>query len=461
MTTTAASLDDDDIALATRLTEQGRWQESQAVCHRILNRTPNHPVVYHLLGVIAFQIERAEIAADLFRKSVELRPHPKVLRNLGMALEKIGRTGEAVEAYRKSLALEPSSAESLNALGFAHAEAGEAEPAIECFERALEWKPGFRIAIENLCLFRPMPDWIGPCDAGLADPALAPPDRYLLLIQRAIAEWSQGRHDDVAKSLAAAATLRPPADTADLNAHKMRAFESYLTYLAPYQSANPGPFRPPAGGTAAKTIHAIGDSHILSYANTTLNLGGTLFRVSAHWLLSDQAWRFAEGKTSRFVTAFAHITGALPERALVLCSFGELDCRIRGGIMKFAQETGRDPETLIPDEVRRYVASVVRMAKARSLQLLFLGTPAPHPAVSADSGMAASPEERRFQATIVGSFNRHLRQAAMEAGRAFVDLHGLTVGPGGFTHGRLHIDETHLRPDALRQAPIFFLGTRI
>lgn len=455
--TMAASLDEDDILLATRLTEQGRWRESQAVCHRILNRTPDHPVAYHLLGVVAYQIDRAEIAADLFRRSVELRPHHEVFRNLGMALQKMGRHGEAVEAYRQSLVLEPSSAESLNALGHAHAESGEAEPAIECFERALALKPGLRAAIENLCLFRPTSDWTHLCDAGLAAPGMAPPDRYFLLVHRAIAAWSLGRYDDVAKSLGAAAPLRPPADVADRHAHNMRAFESFLARLAAYRSAKTAVFR----SRAEKKIYAIGDSHILSYANTTLNLGGVPHRVCADWLLSDQAWKFAEGKPNRFVAAFKSITGALPRHSLVLCSFGEIDCRLADGIMKFAQTTGREPKTVVADEVRHYVASVVCMAKARDLQLFFLGTPAPHPAAAAAGDIRLSPRDRRLHATIVETFNRELRRAATAAGRAFVDLYGLTVGRDGFTHGRLHLDPIHLRPEALRRAPIFILGTRI
>jgi len=450
---TAASLDDDDIALATRLTEEGRWTESQGVCHRILDRTPDHPLAFHLLGVIAYRIERWEIAANLFRKSVALRPHADVQRNLGMTLEKMGRLSEAVAAYQESLAIEPASAESLNALGYAHAGLGEVDAAVRSFERALALKPALRFAIENLLLFSPISEWVGRCDAGLAASGLAPLDRYLLAIHRAVAAWSQGRYQELAQFLDLAAPLRP-GEQAGRHADAMQALDCFLARLGAYRNANPHAFH----AAAAKTVYAIGDSHILSYANTMLELGGVAHRVCASWLAIDQPWTVRDATPSRFATAFRHIVGALPRGALVLCSCGDIYCRVGSGIMAFVQATGRDLEALIADEVERYVTSVIRMAEARELQLLFLGTPAPHPAAG---GSALSSGERLLHATIVASFNRHLRRVAGQAGRAFVDLHGATVGPDGFARGGLHMDQVHLNPYALGRAPILVFGTRI
>jgi tetratricopeptide (TPR) repeat protein len=444
-----------DIQQATRLVTEGKWLEAQSVCHGVLNREPDHPVAYHLLGVVAFQIDRADIAVGLFRRSLALQAHPDVCRNLGLAFEKLGQMREAVDAYGQALSLDPRSAEAHNAMGHSLAQLGEAEKAIGCFRQALALRPGFRVAAENLLTFSGPAARIGICEAALADRSLGELDRYLLTVHRAVAEWVLGQYDALQESLAAATPLRPPRETTG-RAANMRVFDFFLKALVGYQAAKPREFR----READHTLYAIGDSHILSYANTTVDMAGKNYRVQADWLLPDQAWKFAEGKSNRTVAAFEHAVLSLPHEALLLCSFGENDCTIGEGIVKHVRKTGGDLETVVADEVRRYVRRVVRIAGQRRLQLFFLGVPAPRPTAPAAGDMTVGPDDRRLHAAVVASFNRHLHRAATDSGCAYVDVYGLTAGPGGFTRGTLHLDPIRLRPDALRRAAIHLLGTK-
>jgi len=437
---------DDDIARATGLLAEKRWTEAQSLCHGILNRAPEHPVAYHLLGVIAFQIDRPEIAVGLFRRSVELAPHPEVLRNLGLALDRVERHSEAVEVYERALAIDPAAAETCNALGFARAQLGDAPGAIGGFERALALKPGFPVAIENLCAFRRLAGWVEPYNAGLNDTLLDPGDVYPLLVGRAVGEYAQGRHDETRRTLDEASVLRP-GPAVQGSANSARALESLLSVLV----ANRGWF---PDRQVDRRIHTIGDSHILPYAVTILDLGNVEHSISADWLLMSLAGDLARAATSRSAAALAHNVESLPQRAVLLCSFGGTDCQLHGPLMERLRKRRGDIESVVAVEARRYVDAVSRIARPRALQIFFLGVPAAHP------GIAATPEERQLHATILHTYNREQRQAVVDLGHAFIDLHELTVRPGGVGRVDLYADLLHLRPEALRRAPIYLLGTR-
>src|SRR5256885_14224668 len=53
----------------------GRLAEGEALYRRILASDPNHVDSLHLLGVMAHQADRPEIAVELIRKALALRPN--------------------------------------------------------------------------------------------------------------------------------------------------------------------------------------------------------------------------------------------------------------------------------------------------------------------------------------------------------------------------------------------------
>ena len=59
------------LTLATQLQAQGRLQDSEHLLQHILQQQPNHPFALHLLGVIAHQVGKLPLAADLIRKAIQ------------------------------------------------------------------------------------------------------------------------------------------------------------------------------------------------------------------------------------------------------------------------------------------------------------------------------------------------------------------------------------------------------
>jgi predicted O-linked N-acetylglucosamine transferase (SPINDLY family) len=160
--------------------QHGDLDGAEAGYRAALTLAPDHPYALNFLGLLEYQRGRHEAAERLARRAlaqhaVEARFH----LNLGNILKAQGRGTEAIAAYRRSIALEPSlpdayvnlanllrganrSAEALEVLraggsacpenavltaelaeelGNARAAAGEHEPAVSEYRRALELDP--------------------------------------------------------------------------------------------------------------------------------------------------------------------------------------------------------------------------------------------------------------------------------------------------------------------------------
>jgi tetratricopeptide (TPR) repeat protein len=165
--------------------QAGRLGEAEAAYRQVLAAEPRHADALHFLGVIAHQVGKDEIAADLIGRAIDvdaaqaayhcnlglilctlgrpgeaerslraalaLRPEfPEALNHLGIALHRLGRPGEAEASYREALRLMPNFADALNNLGISLAGLGRSAEALACYREALHAKPDFPDAFANL-----------------------------------------------------------------------------------------------------------------------------------------------------------------------------------------------------------------------------------------------------------------------------------------------------------------------
>jgi tetratricopeptide (TPR) repeat protein len=173
------------IQTGLKLHQAGRLQEAESCYQAVLREQPKNSDAWHLLGVIAQQIGKDEVAVELIEKAIDIRPdvadyyvtcgeayramreydsathcYEKALSinpgfagahlNLGNTLKETGRVLEAIGHYEKAVALQPDFAIALNNLGIALKEIGRTEDAITRFERALAIAPGYFEAYNNL-----------------------------------------------------------------------------------------------------------------------------------------------------------------------------------------------------------------------------------------------------------------------------------------------------------------------
>ena len=142
---------DQAMLLATQIQSQGRLQESEHLLQQILQQQPNHPFALHLLGVIAYQVGKLPLAAELMQKAIQFNSNPVLFHaNLCEVLRRLLRLEEAREHGERAVALDPNMAMAHSNLGIVHYDRKDYDRAAACQQRALKLAPGFAPALNNL-----------------------------------------------------------------------------------------------------------------------------------------------------------------------------------------------------------------------------------------------------------------------------------------------------------------------
>jgi tetratricopeptide (TPR) repeat protein len=154
----------------------GRLADAETIYRQILAQLPNHADAHHLLGVLASQAGRMDLAVEHIRRAVDINPDtaefhlnfgeilrqtgnldealvhvrraielrptmPGCYSNLGMVLNDKGLTNEALEAYRKAAEMNPADPAAVVNLGSGYWEMDRYEDALACFQRAIALDP--------------------------------------------------------------------------------------------------------------------------------------------------------------------------------------------------------------------------------------------------------------------------------------------------------------------------------
>ena len=86
--------------LAVQHHTAGRLPEAESIYQQILQADPNQPAALHLLGVIAHQVGKHDVAVDLIMKALAIKPDlAEAHNNLGNALQELGKLDEAITSY--------------------------------------------------------------------------------------------------------------------------------------------------------------------------------------------------------------------------------------------------------------------------------------------------------------------------------------------------------------------------
>jgi tetratricopeptide (TPR) repeat protein len=136
---------------AVALHQAGRLAEAERIYREILAREPAQPDALHLLGVIAQQVGKTDLAIELIRRAIAIRPTDAIYyNNLAHALSDKGSLDESIIASRQATQLEPTMAEAHNNLGNVLQQKGLSDQAIAPLREALRLKPNFAEAHNNL-----------------------------------------------------------------------------------------------------------------------------------------------------------------------------------------------------------------------------------------------------------------------------------------------------------------------
>jgi len=133
--------------------QAGRLTEAEAYYRRILLTQPGHADALHLLGVVADQTARHDLAVEFIRKAIKAnRQNASYFSSLGNALRGQGKLDEAVAAHREAIRLKPDYTEAHCNLAAALCDKGKLDEAVAAFRQAIILKPNYADAHNNLGL---------------------------------------------------------------------------------------------------------------------------------------------------------------------------------------------------------------------------------------------------------------------------------------------------------------------
>jgi protein O-GlcNAc transferase len=141
------------LAIAREHHQAGRLAEAEPLYRKILALDPNQADCLQLLGVLATQVGRSDIAAELISKAIAGNSRAPTFHNsLGNALGNLGKLAEAAASFRRAIELKPDFPEAHSNLGNALTDLGEYDEATAAYRRAIELKPDYNKAHSNLLL---------------------------------------------------------------------------------------------------------------------------------------------------------------------------------------------------------------------------------------------------------------------------------------------------------------------
>ncbi|MGC4030193.1 MAG: tetratricopeptide repeat protein [Tepidisphaeraceae bacterium] len=142
----------DAIHLLGVLAHQGRKPDiAVQLIGRAIEKKPDVPVFHYNLAEALVAVGDFERAERAYRRAIEIAPdYFEAQNNLANLLTRLGRFPDAEAVCRSALAFQPGAASALNNLGNAVRPQGRVDEAIACYRQAVDARPDFFEALNNL-----------------------------------------------------------------------------------------------------------------------------------------------------------------------------------------------------------------------------------------------------------------------------------------------------------------------
>lgn len=129
----------------------GNLAEAEQICRQILAVEPDNADALHLLGLLAHQSGRNDIALELVLRATAIQPlDAEYLNTFGEILRALGRYAEAGQYYRRAIALNPGYATAYGNLAIVLQSFGKPEESARSCRRALTIDPALAHAHNTL-----------------------------------------------------------------------------------------------------------------------------------------------------------------------------------------------------------------------------------------------------------------------------------------------------------------------
>jgi len=136
---------------AIALHQDGQVRQAEQIYQQILQINSQDAEALHLLGVVALQAKKYEVAVKLITQATKIdSKQSSFFNNLGIALIKQGKLEEAVQACQQAIKLQPDDAETHYNLGIALQKQERLEQALTAYQEAIKMQPDNAEIYNNL-----------------------------------------------------------------------------------------------------------------------------------------------------------------------------------------------------------------------------------------------------------------------------------------------------------------------
>ncbi len=139
------------LELALQLYTTGQLAKAEKLYFQILKTDPDQPVALHMLGIIAHQVGKIDIAVNFIMKALVARPDfIEAYNNLGNMLQEQEKLDDALTYYDKALAIKPDFIEALYNRGTVLQRQKKLREAVASYHAAINLNPDYAEAHNNL-----------------------------------------------------------------------------------------------------------------------------------------------------------------------------------------------------------------------------------------------------------------------------------------------------------------------
>lgn len=238
-----------EIATALQFQQSGNLGQAKTIYCQILEREPENPNAWHLLGMTLFAAGQPAEAIDCLQNANTIVPnHPDVLANLGVVYRGAGELDLARGVLEQAVMINPNSLAAATNLGTVLMELSEFDAASEQFLRVLELDPTYDNAAMNLGNVWQQQRRLNDAESLYREILERKPNDSVVLNNLGETLRSQGRWADAAEVLKQSLLLVPNAVETQINLGRtimnLGQNEEAQTLFANLVSQNPGLAKP-------------------------------------------------------------------------------------------------------------------------------------------------------------------------------------------------------------------------
>jgi tetratricopeptide (TPR) repeat protein/SAM-dependent methyltransferase len=194
---------------AIELHGRGELAQAENLYRQVLRAVPAHLDSLNLLGVLAIQTGRHELAVEVIGKAIAVNDKvPDFHNNIGEAFRRMGNLERAVDHFTKAVDLEPRFLEAQQNLADVLKEQGRLDRAAATYLRILSVKPDFAAAHNGLGDLRRREGRLDQAIVHLQQASAAAPGSAQACLALALALRERGRLNDALAQFRRAVSLK-------------------------------------------------------------------------------------------------------------------------------------------------------------------------------------------------------------------------------------------------------------